>query len=320
MKATYIMAAMTLIAAMLTGCKTDSEEDILDNNEGGGTTAGTAVVINEICGKQDPDDDWVEFYNTSDKETDLGGSTLVKTDEDGKDETIYTFPAGKKVGAHDYLVVATTTGELQAGISNSKEVGLRLVMADGKTADRFDRDSDIGKDISHEPGGSYARIPDGTGKWTVTSSATRGKANSEKQEGQLVINEICGKQDPDDDWMELYNGTSSSLDLGGFKIIKTDEEGQSETIYTFPEGKKIASNGYLVIATLTGELQAGISNKKEVAIELVSKDGKSIDKFDRDVNIGKDISHDLGGSYARIPDGTGDWKVVTTATRGTKNK
>lgn len=130
MKATYILAATTLIAAMLTGCKTDSEEDILDNNEGGETTAGTAVVINEICGKQDPDDDWVEFYNTSDKETDLGGSTLVKTDEDGKDETIYTFPAGKKVGAHDYLVVATTTGELQAGISNSKEVGLRLVMAD----------------------------------------------------------------------------------------------------------------------------------------------------------------------------------------------
>ncbi len=102
----------------VSGCKTDSEEDILGGETGGGSVPAD-VVINEVCGKQDPDDDWVEFYNKGTEDEDLSGATLVKTDEDGKTEDIYTFPSGSKIKAGGYLVVATLTGELQAGISNS---------------------------------------------------------------------------------------------------------------------------------------------------------------------------------------------------------
>ncbi len=307
----------------VSGCKTDSEEDILGGETGGGSVPAD-VVINEVCGKQDPDDDWVEFYNKGTEDEDLSGATLVKTDEDGKTEDIYTFPSGSKIKAGGYLVVATLTGELQAGISNSKEVGLTLVASDGTVVDKFDRDSDVGKDVSHPSGGSYARIPDGTGSWQVTTSATRGTSNSAggtvEQKAKVVLNEICGLQTPDDDWIELFNAGTADADISGAKIVKTDEKGKTKDIYTFPDGTVIKAGKYLVVATLTGELQAGISNSKEVGIAIEAADGTVLDSFDRDVNIGKDVAHPADGSYARIPDGTGKWQVTTTCTRGTGNK
>lgn len=172
-------------AMAVAGCKTDSEDDIPGwGDTDGGDDSGTVttpptggVVINEICGKQSPDDDWLELYNTGTEAADLSGARIVKTDEDGKDEDVYTFPSGSSIAAGSYRVVATLTGELTAGISNSKQVGLTLVSADGTVLDKFDRDGNVGKDLSHKENGSYARIPDGTGQWTVTETATRGQAN-----------------------------------------------------------------------------------------------------------------------------------------------
>lgn len=33
-----------------------------------------------------------------------------------------------------------------------------------------------------------------------------------------------------------------------------------------------------------------------------------------------EVKHEVGGSYSRIPDGTGEWTVVLKATKGTANK
>ncbi len=121
----------------------------------------------------------MELFNAGTATADLSDARIVKTDEDGLDEDIYTFPAGTTVQPGAYVVVATLSGELQAGISNSKEVGLTLVDASGRVLDRFDRDSDVGADKTHPRNGSYARIPNGTGTWTVVSAATRGTANKE---------------------------------------------------------------------------------------------------------------------------------------------
>ena len=319
-----LFMALCLLTTLLSGCKTDSESDLLIPDNGG--TPSGKVVINEICGRQDPDDDWLELYNPSMDEADLSGAQIVKIDEDGKDEVIFTFAKGKTIKPGEYVVVATLTGELQAGISNSKEVGLRLVAANGEVMDKFDRDKNVGEGKSHEIGGSYARIPDGTGSWTVVDKATRGASNGDSptigggsDNGKLVINEVCGKQDPDDDWLELYNNSQTDKDLSGAKIVKTDEDGKDEVIFTFTKGKTIKPGEYVVVATLTGELQAGISNKKQVALALVTADGTEIDKFDRNKDVGDGVQHEEGGSYARVPNGTGSWKVVDKATRGQAN-
>lgn len=324
MKTKHVLFSLLIGALAVSGCKTDSEDDLpgwggnIDDKP-----TSTGVVFNEICGKQNPDDDWIELYNMGAKAFDLGNTTIIKTDEDGLDETIYTFPADAKIAGGGYLVIATLTGELQAGISNSKEVGLTLVDKSGKVLDMFNRDSDVGKDVPHNEGGSYARIPDGTGRWTVADKCTRGSSNTGGEPVSapaVVLNEVCGLQDPDDDWIELYNAGTEMADISGMRIVKTDEDGIDEDIYTAPEGTTIAAGEHLVIATLTGELQAGISNKKEVALTLIMPDGTVLDKFDRDVNIGVDKRHEGNGSYARIPDGTGQWAVTATCTRGEANR
>lgn len=174
-------------AMALGGCKTDSEEDIpgwgQEQEEGqqpetpGGDAESGTLVLNEICGLQDPDDDWVEFYNGSSTDVDVSGARLVKTDETGKVKDIYTFPEHTMVKAKGYKVVASLSGELQAGISNKKQVGLELIAADGKSLDKFDRDGDIGEGLAHEEGGSYARIPNGMGKWVRVQTCSRGAEN-----------------------------------------------------------------------------------------------------------------------------------------------
>lgn len=182
MKNKKSLFALLVCAVVVMGCKTDSEEDIPgwgDEDKPQITTAHS-VVLNEICGSQDPDDDWVEFYNAGKADDDLSGMKLIKTDENGSEKDIYTFPQGSIVKPGEFKVVATLTGELQAGISNKKQVGLRLEATDGKIVDMFDRDADLGKDVKHDTNGSYARVPDGTGGWTIVATYTRGKANGSK--------------------------------------------------------------------------------------------------------------------------------------------
>ena len=186
MKRYYIL--LFACAMAVASCKTDSEDDYLeyleslndtsdDDTSADVETTDNALVLNEICGKDDPDDDWLEIYNNGSSTVALDGAYIVKTDEDGLLETIFTFGEGIDIEADGYVVVATLTGELQAGISNKKQVGIALYSAGGVLLDSFDRDADIGEDEQHPEGGSYARMPNGTGAWTIVDANTRGTAN-----------------------------------------------------------------------------------------------------------------------------------------------
>ncbi len=321
----YFTLLLTCAALAFTGCKTDSEEDLNSGKTPDNLKPTHEVVLNEICGKDNPDNDWVEFFNPSDKDVDLSGAKLIKTDEDGMDEQVYVFPGGAILKSKNYQVITKNEDFPEVGISNSKEVGLRLVSADNKTLyDKFDRDSDVGKDKSHEEGGSYARIPDGTGAWKVVAKYTKGTANSDEQPAsytQLVINEVNGLSNPDNDWIELYNKGTETIDLSGMKIEKTDEDGKKDdSPYVFPKGTKIEGKGYYVITTLQNGLTFKISNKKQITLTLFAADGTQIDQFDRDKNVGKDKTHEKGGSYARIPDGTGSWTVTSKSTENAANE
>ena len=140
----------------------------------------------------------------------------------------------------------------------------------------------------------------------------------------LVLNEVCGgDSNSDDDWVELYNSSSAAIDLNGVKIIKIDEDDISEVIYTYRSGDVIAAGAYDVKSRNEAEgieeLGAKISNSKKVSIVLEMPSGKQIDLFDRDAAVGEDEGHLVGGSYARIPDSTGEWAIVSKATKGAAN-
>lgn len=134
----------------------------------------------------------------------------------------------------------------------------------------------------------------------------------------VVLNEVCGGDaDSKDDWIEIYNGSEKAVNLEGVKILKTDEEGVTVTLYTFGKGDMIAGGTYVVRGK--EKFSASISNSKSVAITLQAPSSAYIDKFDRDAMIDGAAGHALGGSYALVPGNSGKWTVVTVATKGTGN-
>ena len=134
----------------------------------------------------------------------------------------------------------------------------------------------------------------------------------------LVLNEVCGLQDPDDDWVEIYNSSDAEVDMSNVKLVK-DGAG---SIYTAPVGTKIAAKSYLVVtskvvAPVVG-LTAGISNTKNVKLELTSPQNVVLSSLDK-TSVNLVGGHALNGSYARSPNATGDWVITTAFTKGTAN-
>lgn len=136
-------------------------------------------------------------------------------------------------------------------------------------------------------------------------------------EGIAVINEICGNDNNGDEWVELYNPTSHTLHLQGWRLIKIDENGIDSNLRKF-KNDSILPHGFLLLSRTEGTLKGKLSTKKELGIELLAPNDKTIDRFYRDDEIGE-TSHPTGGSYSRNPDGLGAWYIVRTATPGMLN-
>ncbi|MFT6882461.1 MAG: hypothetical protein ACI83W_002013 [Marinoscillum sp.] len=140
-----------------------------------------------------------------------------------------------------------------------------------------------------------------------------GGGNDEEEEIEIevtaegiFINEISASGE---DWIELYNGLSSSGDLSGYTISDSGNE------YLLPSGTTIPAGGYVVL--LCNDLGTGLNtNFKLSAIgELVSfknASGTLIDAVEYP-------SLDNGQSYARFPDGTDTWKVTGSTSQGVSN-
>ena len=134
----------TLCALALVGCKDDSEPEIPTDIDYSG------LVLNEICGNDGnaSEEDWIEIYNTSNTTINLNGVKLVKTDEEGVSEIIYTFGEGAAIAGKAYLLKVKGVDFTQ-GISNTKSVSITLQMPSGKDIDKFDKDAEFGDGGRH---------------------------------------------------------------------------------------------------------------------------------------------------------------------------
>jgi hypothetical protein len=132
--------------------------------------------------------------------------------------------------------------------------------------------------------------------------------------GDLVINEFMASNDETvadqdgefDDWIELYNNSASTIDLGGY-FLSDDADDLME--WTFPTGTEIEANGYLIVWADNDEDQSGLhANFKLSAagesIFLSDTSGAVIDEVTY-VDQTTDIS------YGRYPNGTGDFIVMS---------
>ena len=140
--------------------------------------------------------------------------------------------------------------------------------------------------------------------------------------GNVVINELLPKNsmygsDQDgqfDDWVELYNLSNQNLDISGYYL--TDSK-KNLTKWKFPEGTILKMNAYLIVWADKDTTQMGLHTNFKLSstgenVLLLTPEQEVIDEV-------KFPAVDIEQSYARIPNGTGNF-VWSTPTFNAENK
>lgn len=167
--------------------------------------------------------------------------------------------------------------------------------------------------------------------WAVIALIALGLSNCNKDNNEappvdinksIVINELMPKNTQFgkdtageyDDWIELYNLSNEKIDISGYYL--TDSK-NNLTKWKFPENTILNKNGYLIVWADGDTLQAGLhTNYKLSAL------GETVLLLTPEMNVIEDVKYpatSLQQSYARIPNGTGNFSW-TTPTFKTENK
>lgn len=119
----------------------------------------------------------------------------------------------------------------------------------------------------------------------------------------IVINEFL--VDPDSSqWVELYNKGSSSIDISGWFI---DDDGGSQK-FTIPANTVINSNEFKIF-------ESGLFNLNRGSADTIQLINGSIteDSYNYTIVSGEN------NSYGRKTDGTGEWVLFSSPTKGSSN-
>jgi len=134
--------------------------------------------------------------------------------------------------------------------------------------------------------------------------------------GDIVINEvlpvnktiIADQNGEYDDWIELYNISSSSKDISGYSLSDNKKDISK---WQIPSGTSIPGKGYLIIWADKDSLQIGLHANFKLSsmgeeVLFSTPEGNVIDKV-----IFPGQTQEL--SYSRNPDGTGTfkWQIPT---------
>ena len=198
------------------------------------------VVINEfLAHTDDPVRDFVELYNGSGHDVDLGGCILT----DDPSTNRFRIPAGTSLTARGHL--SFTQDEMGFGLGAAGETIL-LFSPDGT------RVLDAICFGPQENGVATGRTPSGAPTLRRLESPTPGAANATWRRESIVINEIMFNpitgQD-DDQFVELYNRTPSTVDLSGWRLLDGID-------FEFAPGTRLPGGGYLAVAKNAERLRA----------------------------------------------------------------
>jgi len=133
----------------------------------------------------------------------------------------------------------------------------------------------------------------------------------------IKINEIYSRGvTSDPDWIEIYNASSFAVNVGGYKIYDNGGQAGTKPKMVIATGTSIPAKGYLVIvtdiATTIDPSGFGLSSGGE-EVWLENTAGTVID----DVVF---PAMDVTQSYSRIPDGSSNWALTSSITKGAANK
>ena len=291
----FAVSFAVLLLAGGCGQKEEGPADAFDNMDG--------LLINEVSpspaiGKEG----WIELYNPGTKAIRLKGLRLLLTTPEIIEERVATLAEGE-IAAGGYYVISTDRVEFSIPMLRATFEEIGICDGEGFSLDCFSTRYDLNTTSRPVDGGSYARIPDVTGGWTITSTATPGEPNFKivpHTLSSLVINEVC----PSGKWIELYNAAAFEQNL---------------------EYLTIEATGGQLLCTAPAALLVGVG--EHVALDCTGETGDFSD-FTLYDNSGKRVttftasglpSLPEGGSWCRLPDGTGSFRTTANPTRGTVN-
>ncbi len=286
-------------------------------------------------------EEWVEIYNNSPVSVDISGWKI--TDNNGSGGT-FTIPDGESIEPGSfYTIAADSTGfnalygfdaDLYGDLPALNNTGEALILKDA-------RDAII--DAVGWEGGSTAGLPDGWGSasepsastgntivrsdetvdndtyadWTTASN--NGNPQTQSSSGSaaetVVFSEIYYDTvgtDSVEEWIELYNNSSQSVDVGGWTI--TDNNGNGST-YTIPTGTTIAAGTYLTIAKNSSGFYSLYSYNADVygSIPSLGNSGDALILKDS-TGTEKDAVGWEGGGSGGVPTGWGSTSAPSAGT------
>ncbi len=175
--------------------------------------------------------DWIELYNASDSDADIGGFT-ISVSETGRS---YPIPAQTTIKAHERMVFYCTSSRMSGrytGFNLSKSGNQTLVLS---TPQGINTDSV--KTVATDEGSSYIRVSISPAEWEESASPTPGYENTADGRAEytealhtlsnrLVINElmaanVTGLEDGNgklSDWLEVKNISDSDINLEGYSV------------------------------------------------------------------------------------------------------
>ncbi|MEN8120607.1 MAG: lamin tail domain-containing protein [Bacteroidota bacterium] len=128
-------------------------------------------------------------------------------------------------------------------------------------------------------------------------------------EASVVINEVMSNNVGDGvDWIEIYNGGSEAVDLGGYKLNDAENP---ENGWAIPAGTTVEAGGYIVFDEDTWDF-GGVSSSGEW-VSFADAAGTLIDKI-----YVPSMSADAGLTYAREVDGGEVW-IISSPTENAMN-
>ena len=127
----------------------------------------------------------------------------------------------------------------------------------------------------------------------------------------LVINEVAAKGDPLD-WFELYNSLSDPIGLFAFTVA--DDLTDASKRVAFPPGTEIQPGEYLQFE-VDSDNWAGFKLGSDEELGIWLADGTLVAMVDWDEGDSGE-----GETYARIPDGSGEFQTVSNPTPGAANQ
>jgi len=289
-------------------------------------------------------EEWIEIYNNSPIDIDVGGWKI--TDNNGSGAT-FTIPAGETIASGTfYTIAADSTGFNNLyGYDADIYGAIPALNNDGDALLLKDSYGNITDTVAWE-GGATSGVPTGWGSSTYPAAATgstivrddetvdtdtytdwttaTGNGNPQTQSGgssgsiQVVFSEIfydTPGTDSEEEWIELYNNSTSTADVGGWTI--TDNNGTGST-YTIPAGTTIAPGTYLTIAANSSGFYSLYSYQADVygGIPFLNNDGDTLILKDS-LGIEKDAVAWEGGASAGVPTGWGSTTQPSASTGNT---